>query len=128
SRNGNSISNYGGGWVGDTLITKARSNGRFAVYIDTVPPKIKATQFQPGRSKMRNFSFNFSDNFSRAGDAEKWQIDVFLNGEWFLANYNGRSNNITVPLATVPKGKNHIKIDITDSMGNVGTWEKEFVR
>ncbi len=128
SRNGNSITNYGGEWVADTLIADIRSNGRFAVYIDTVPPKIKASKFQPGKSKLNSFSFNFSDNFARAGDAEKWQIDVFLNGEWFLANYNGRSNNITVPLATVPKGKNHLKISITDSMGNVGNWESEFVR
>lgn len=128
SRNGNSISNYGGEWAGDTLIAKARSNGRFAVYIDTVPPKIKAVRFQAGKSKLSSFSFNFSDNFARAGDAEKWQIDVFLNGEWFLAKYDGRSNNITVPLATIPKGKNHLKISITDSMGNVGNWESEFAR
>jgi murein DD-endopeptidase MepM/ murein hydrolase activator NlpD len=128
SRNGNSITNYGGEWAGDTIFTKARSNGRFAVYLDTVPPKIKAVKFQAGKSKLQNFSFNFSDNFARAGDAEKRQIDVFLNGAWFLAKYNGKSNNISVPLVTIPKGKNHLKIDITDSMGNVGTWESEFTR
>ena len=69
--------------------------------------------------------FTISDNFSGIES-----FDATINNEWVLAEYEPKSNRLTISVSDIQVMKmlQQLKIEVVDMAGNVGTFEGSFYR
>jgi len=113
-------SNFGGRWIGDTLITRLRSFGEFKVGKDNQSPTITPKSFS---SKMKGdirISFEIKDQLPGSSLKYKAQLD----GEWCLMEYDSKKDRLThyFDWDRHQKGENgwhDLEIQVSDRNGNV---------
>lgn len=109
-----------------TLVTRGwleagvRVWGTFGVAVDNTPPTLKPLNFKAGKPFKRDaIRFKVGDNLSGIH-----RFHCYLNEVWVLAEYDGRSSTLSVPLNHLPKGAllngktNRLRLEVSDACGN----------
>ena len=90
------------------------------MWIDTVAPVIKAVNFKANKtltSKQKTLKIKISDNLSGINT-----YNAYLNGQWILTEFDGKRSMLTYNIDEhMKKGKNTLKIVVSDAKGNTKT-------
>ncbi len=117
----------GGGLKGEFVETAVGNFGNFAVWIDTIPPTIKALNFRsnkPLSKSQKTLKVSISDNLSGVNT-----YNGYLNDEWVLMEFDGRRATLTYKIdEKLKKGKNNLKIIVTDMKNNTKTVDFTIIR
>lgn len=99
---------------GDMLTAVSRSFGGFAIRLDTVAPTVKAVNFSDGKSlKGTTLTVKIGDNLTGVVS-----YHCHINGEWVLAEHDGKTATLTASAATMVKGRNTVTFTAADAVGN----------
>jgi hypothetical protein len=108
-----------------TIYTK--DLGNYLVAIDTIAPKIKPINFSEGQwmSLSKNIQIEIEDKESGIKT-----FRGFLNNQWVLFEYDFKTNTLTHEFNQkfVLEGKNSLKIEVVDHLGNSTIFETHFFR
>ena len=96
------------------LRAPTRSFGGFAIRLDTVAPTIKPLNFTNGKTFRKNkITVKISDNLTGVVS-----YSCFINGEWQLAEHDGKTATLSVDARHLRKGQNSVSFRLTDAVGN----------
>lgn len=108
-------------------IAKAKALGQFALERDTVNPTIKPVKNIAGKwiSADRDLRFTIRDDLSGIKTIDGW-----LNGKWILFEYDYKNRRIVHDFSDGKhvEGRNDLKIEVTDNVGNSAIFETHFFR
>ena len=94
---------------------------------DTIAPKIKTINISEGKwlSAQKTIDFTISDDFSGIES-----FNGYLNGNWILFEYDYKKSRITYEFDNefVLDGKNELKLEVRDNVGNSTIFETHFFR
>ena len=105
---------------GQMLTAPTRSFGGFAIHIDTIAPTIKPINFSDKKMFNGNLlTVKIADNLTGVVS-----YDCYINGEWQLAEHDGKTATLNVSTETLRRGTNRITFRLTDAVGNINeqTW------
>ncbi len=105
------------GWLKAT----SRTFGGFAICIDTTAPSINAVNFSEGKPFKANIIIvKIGDNLSGIAN-----YNCYINGEWQVAEHDGKTSSLYVSANSLHKGSNTISFTLTDAVGNTTekTWK-----
>lgn len=109
------------------LTAKVRYLGNFKLAQDNNPPKIFSPSFTEGKwlSSKETFSLKISDDLSGIATFDAW-----INGKWALMHYDHKTRTIFHNFSDgiVDEGRNDLKVNVTDNVGNSTTFETHFFR
>ncbi|WP_303315490.1 M23 family metallopeptidase [Flavivirga abyssicola] len=112
---------------GDLLIAKTKTLGTFTLATDSIKPIITPVNFKKGQwlSKYRYLKIKIEDKLS---GISKYRATV--NGKWILMEYDYKTKILTHDFndSIITDTKNHLKVIITDNVGNNSTFEALFYR
>lgn len=107
--------------------TKVKTLGKFALVLDTIPPKISIAKSIEGKwlSDKKFLQFTISDGLSGIKS-----YNGYLNGKWILFEYDNKTKKITHNFSDgiVAEGANELKIIVVDNLGNSTIFETRFFR
>jgi hypothetical protein len=107
--------------------TKVKTLGKYALVLDTIPPKISAAKSIEGKwlSDQKHIQFTISDGLSGVKS-----YNGYLNDKWILFEYDNKTKKIKHNFSDgiVAEGANELKIIIMDNMGNSTIFETHFFR
>ena len=107
--------------------TKVKTLGKYALVLDTIPPKISFAKPIEGKwlSDRKSIQFTISDGLSGIKS-----YNGYLNGKWILFEYDNKSKKIIHNFSDgiVVEGSNELKIIVMDNMGNSTIFETHFYR
>ena len=106
---------------GNKLCAQTRSFGAFAIRLDTVPPTLKAVNFSNNKTlKSNRITVKISDNLTGIVS-----YSCHINGEWQVAEHDGKTATLSVDARHLRKGTNRITFRLTDAAGNATeqTWK-----
>ena len=107
------------GKYGSWLEADARVFGEFVVALDSVAPNVSPSNFKDGKTFKGNvIRLKISDNLSGIKEYR-----CFLNGEWVLAEFDGKYAQLSIALARqyndlLREGTNTLRVFVTDCCGN----------
>lgn len=104
------------GKPGRWLETDCRWWGNFVVKADTAAPWVKAVNFKNGaRFTGKVLNLKMWDDLSGVREYR-----CFINGEWVLAEFDGKSATLSIKLSQVPAADKdlELKVFLTDACGN----------
>jgi murein DD-endopeptidase MepM/ murein hydrolase activator NlpD len=111
----------------NVFTTKVKTLGKYALVLDTIPPKVSMTKPITGKwlSDQKFIQFNISDGLSGINT-----YNGYLNGKWILFEYDYKTKKITHNFSdgVVVEGANELKIIVTDNMLNSTIFESHFFR
>jgi hypothetical protein len=106
---------------------KVKILGKFALVLDTIPPKISIAKSIEGKwlSDKKFIQFSISDGLSGIKS-----YNGYLNGKWILFEYDNKTKKITHNFSDgiVAEGANELKIIVVDNLGNSTIFETRFFR
>ena len=112
---------------GDTFTTYTKNLGQFKLARDTTPPKITIAKPIQGKSMTKESAIvlKISDNLSGIKS-----YNGYLNGKWVLFEYDNKTQKITHHFdnAFLNEGKNDLKVEVSDNLGNSAIFETSFFR
>ena len=110
-----------------TFTTKVKTLGKYALVVDTVPPKISIAKPIEGKwlSDKKELQLTISDALSGIKS-----YNGYLNGKWILFEYDNKTKKISHNFSDgiVVEGLNDLKIIVSDNMGNSTIFETRFFR
>ncbi len=122
-------SNCGGSWEGEKLKTKTSQFGNFCILLDTVPPMIEPVRFSSKWAKRNSVSFKIEDNFDVGKGGKGMTYEAYLDDQWILMSYNGKTETITYRFDEHLRAGQHVfKLLVTDGMGNSTSFIKSINR
>lgn len=103
------------GKPGRWLEADVRAFGNFVVMSDTAAPYVKPLNFKEGKKVERVLNMKMGDNLSGVVEYR-----CFVNGEWVLAEFDGKSATLSINLAQVPASVTNLELRIflTDACQN----------
>lgn len=101
---------------GEWYTASVRDFGHFALTVDNEKPRISPINFREGKNLKTNIlRIKISDNLSGIET-----YNCYLNGEWILAEYDGKSASLTIDASgAIKKGVNKLRVAVVDAAGNV---------
>ncbi len=100
---------------GNTLTAPSRSFGGFAIRLDTIAPTIKPVNFCDKKAFNGSLiSVKIADNLTGVVS-----YSCLVNGEWQLAEHDGKTATLNISAETLHKGSNRITFRISDDVGNI---------
>lgn len=109
-----------GGWKDGWVETRIREFGTYSVQVDTVAPRLVPLNLSEGKTitTQRDLRFKTSDNLS---GIKSYRLEI--NGKWVLLAYDPKNELLVyhIQAAHFLKGKNNIRIRVTDDKANVST-------
>lgn len=113
---GNRMTAYKTTREGDWYTASVRDFGQFAITVDNIAPHVSPVNFREGkRLKSNILKVKISDNLSGVET-----YNCYLNGQWILAEFDGKSATLTIDAAgEIKKGANKLRVAIVDAVGNV---------
>jgi len=107
--------------------TKVKTLGKYALVLDTIPPKISVAKSIEGKwlSDQKYIQFTISDGLSGVKS-----YNGYLNDKWILFEYDNKTKKIIHNFSDgiVAEGANELKIIVMDNMGNSTIFETQFFR
>ena len=104
------------GKPGRWLEADVRVFGNFVVASDTSAPYVRPINFkQGGKVKSSSLQMKMGDNLSGVREYR-----CFINGEWVLAEFDGKTATLSIDLSQVPQSTKSLDLNIflTDCCGN----------
>lgn len=100
---------------GDWFTASVRDFGQFALMVDHEAPRISPANFREGKNiKTKTLRVKISDNLSGIET-----YNCYLNGQWILAEYDGKSATLTIDAhGAIKKGVNKLRVAVVDAVGN----------
>ena len=125
---GSSKIGYNRTYVKDSVFTtNVKTLGKYALVLDTIPPKISIAKPIEGKwlSDRKSIQFTISDDLSGIKS-----YNGYLNGKWILFEYDNKTKKITHYFndGIVAEGANDLKIIVVDNLGNSTIFETQFFR
>ncbi|GEM_PF-313361 len=118
-----------GRWNGRDFEARIRSAGKYALFIDTIPPVIKPVQFRKDMRGLPSMSFEIFDELPASMRNGGISYRAEINGEWALFEFDLKNDLITHHFERPLKpGTHHLKIEVEDAVGNKTVREWEFTR
>ncbi|MCR4816069.1 MAG: M23 family metallopeptidase [Bacteroidales bacterium] len=112
--NGKNVSALSTSRDGDHLRASSRSFGAFAIRLDTVAPTVRPVNFAEGKAiKGSRITVKIADNLTGIVS-----YSCHINGQWQLAEHDGKSATLNVDASHLRKGRNNVTFRITDAVGN----------
>ena len=104
-----------GGTIKDGWITsKTRGFGEFSVRTDLIPPTVTAKNFRDNQNvRGSTLVWEIGDNMAGIAD-----YDVFIDGEWYLLEYEPKKRSVIFKTPTALNGKHTLKIIVKDECNN----------
>jgi len=125
----NVVTNCGGTWNGDSLITEIRSFGDFCIMIDTIAPTITPVVFRSDLSRAKFVRFSIGDNIRNTGRCKGLTYKAYIDNQWICMAYDARYRTITYDFEPDQyKGRHTLKLEVADAVGNKKVFEREFWR
>lgn len=107
--------------------TYTKNLGAFTLAKDTIAPRISIAKSIEGKwiTSQKSLSLTISDDASGIKT-----YSGYLNGKWVLFEYDHKTRRIThyFDPAFLNEGENHLKVVVTDSVGNSAIFETHFFR
>ena len=122
----NKLISEGGKWIDGFVKANVNNFGKFAVYLDTVPPKIKPLNIkdQKNISEQKTIEIKITDELSGIKS-----FKAFLNSKWILMEYDVKNNLLTYAIDdNVKEGNNHFFLEVEDNKGNKSNYEAELFK
>nr|MBS0037720.1 M23 family metallopeptidase [Saprospiraceae bacterium] len=118
-----------GNWNGNKFVARISSEGKYALFIDTIPPEIKPKRFRRDARGLDFISFEIADDLPSGIRNGGISYQTYINGEWALFEFDSKSNTITHRFdRPLPAGTHQLKIEVVDAVGNKTVREWEFLR
>ena len=115
------VSSLGGTMKNGCMEVETRSLGEFTIKIDSVAPKVKASNFKDGQSvkELKSLRFKITDDMTGIET-----YDIYLDGVWVLGKYDAKNALLYYEFDEKMKsGVNNVKVVVTDGVGNTKTLE-----
>ena len=101
----------------DCLVATSKTWGTFAVAADTTAPTVKPGNFTPGKAfQGKQIKVRLSDNL-----AGVHAYHCYVNDEWVLAEYDGKTTALYIDAGVLAKGRNTLRVEAADGCGNQRT-------
>lgn len=98
------------GW----LTAQTKFWGGFEIQADTTAPKVTPVNFKNNQTfSGKELQIKISDNLSGINT-----YHCYINGQWQLAELDGKSATLSVSARHLVKGKNLVRMEVTDLAGN----------
>ncbi len=125
--NGNRKSYNATTYKDGVFTTKVKALGNFTLSEDTVAPTITIAKPITGKwiSGTRYLQLSIRDDMSGIKTINGW-----LNGKWILFEYEHKTRKITHDFndGIAANGRNELKVEVTDNVGNSAIFETHFFR
>ena len=93
--------------------------------LDTIAPTIEPIRFSTNAKKLNSFSFKISDNYDIGKGGKSMTYNGYIDGQWVLMTYNGKTETITYRFDEyLPTGEHEFKLVVSDALGNISTFTK----
>ena len=117
---------YGGKWEDGRLATTVAGFGDYAIYVDTIPPRVEVHYFPTDLRRAGGFAVEMTDNV-RGG---RLRYRGTIDGRWALLEYDAKNDRLNYDFATADPGPGEhlFEIEVTDARGNMTTWRRRFRR
>lgn len=115
------VSSLGGTMKNGCMEVETRSLGEFTIKIDSVAPKVTASNFKDGQSvkELKSLRFKITDDMTGIET-----YDIYLDGVWVLGKYDAKNALLYYEFDEKMKsGVNNVKVVVTDGVGNMKTLE-----
>ena len=115
------VSSLGGTMKNGCMEVETRSLGEFTIKIDSVAPKVSASNFKDGQSvkELKSLRFKITDDMTGIET-----YDIYLDGVWVLGKYDAKNALLYYEFDEKMKaGVNNVKVIVTDGVGNKKTLE-----
>ena len=123
--NSGKVSSLGGKMKNGCMETETRSMGEYAVKIDSVSPKVSASNFKDGQSvkELKSLRFKITDDMTGIET-----YDVYLDDVWVLGQYDAKNALLYYEFdEKIKAGTNNVKVVVTDGVGNSKTLKMKVV-
>ena len=117
--NNGKVSSLGGKMKNGCMEVETRSLGEYAVKIDSVAPKVSASNFKDGQSvkELKSLRFKITDDMTGIDT-----YDIYLDDVWVLGQYDAKNALLYYEIDEKMKaGTNNVKVVVTDGVGNKKT-------
>lgn len=103
-------------WNGEYIGGKSRLLGKYCIFIDSLPPQVKAINFHDGKDVSKQQSLKVSIKDKQTG------IKYYrgeLNGKWILMEYEPKKKTLTYSFDDrIVDGENKLKVTVKDLLDN----------
>lgn len=113
------LSSIGGKMTNGRMEVETRNMGEFTIKIDSVAPKVSASNFKDGQSvsKLKSLRFKITDDMTGIET-----YDIYLDDVWVLGKYDAKNALLYYEFdEKMKKGTNNVKVVVTDAVGNSKT-------
>ena len=119
------VSSLGGKMKNGCMEVQTRSLGEYVVKIDSVAPKVTATNFKEGQAvkSLKSLRFKITDDMTGIET-----YDIYLDDVWVLGKYDAKNALLYYEFDEKMKaGTNNVKVVVTDGVGNKKTLKMKVV-
>lgn len=119
------VSSLGGKMKNGRMETETRNMGEFTIKIDTVAPKVSASNFKDGQSvkELKSLRFKITDDMTGVET-----YNIYLDDTWVLGQYDAKNALLYYEIDEKMKsGTNQVKVIVTDGVGNSKTLKLKVV-
>lgn len=116
---------FGGIYKDGFIETRLRSFGKFAIMLDTIPPKIKALNIHNNK-KIHGYKAVVIEITDKLSGINTYRGT--LNGKWILMEYDAKNDKLTYFIDShIKKGKNIFELKVTDNCGNESSYKANVI-
>ncbi|RMF60575.1 MAG: M23 family metallopeptidase [Calditrichaeota bacterium] len=109
--------------------TRITSLEKFVLIQDTIPPVVEPINLNLFRRAQRNISpLRFSVKDEMAGIYNETQIEVWVDGNWTLFEYDPEEEEVIIPPRFLLEGQHQLTIKARDNAGNLNTFSVEYIK
>ena len=119
------VSSLGGSMKEGRMVTETRTLGEYAIMVDSIAPKVTASNFKTGQSikELNSLRFKISDDMTGIDS-----YNIYLNDEWVLGKYDAKNNFLYYEFDEhLPAGNINVKVVVKDAVGNEKTLKAKVV-
>ncbi len=125
-KTGDGVSNEGGEWINNQLVTESRKFGKYFVAIDTTPPEIVPVSFNRNGeySDGQSLIFKITDDLSGIKS-----YNAYIDNQWVLFEYDEKNDIMfySIDMERLNWGINHsLRLQVADMKSNVAIFESQF--
>ncbi len=120
----------GGTWNKNGVTAEIKEFGSYIVTVDTTAPVVTPSNFdlkstsQTSFAALKSIQFKMSDNFSGIAS-----YSAYIDGNWVLMEYEPKKKLLWYTFDEhCGKGKHSLMLTVTDKVGNVTVYKKDFIR
>ena len=117
--NNGKVSSLGGKMKNGCMEVETRSMGEYTIKIDSVAPKVSASNFKDGQSvsELKSLRFKITDDMTGIDT-----YDIYLDDVWVLGQYDAKNALLYYEIDEKMKaGTNNVKVVVADGVGNKKT-------